>query len=560
MLLDMTARPRANLTRVLEDLGRTLLDLICGDPERADDIGGVVIHDPLDRPVLPRQALVLGIGVSGYDDVIELLTELGRHGAAGLIVRLPLPATEELSAAAEQSGVALLGLTRGASWAQLATMLRSLVAEGELNDSDLETLGGIPSGDLFAVANAIAALLDAPVTIEDRTHRVMAFSGRQDEADEARVETILGRHAPTRFIQRFSDEGIFGTLFRSDEPVFIEPAEGEGASGLQVPRTAIAVRAGDEILGSIWAATRSPLSAERSQAFRDAARIVALHMLQLRAGADVGRRLQADLVSTALEGGPAASEALDRLGLRNKHAVILALAPREAPDAQHAGGKPADLAADHSRLTDAFAMHLAAMYPGGTAASVGDVVYGILPTPGGPADADSRAARVAKDFLERVGTRHQMVVGIGAVAEDGPALARSRQGADRALRALRAQNGPGAVARIADVYLAALLLDLGDIVNARGDLPTGPVVRLMSYDTKHRGDLVETLRTWLDSFGDINAAATLMNVHPNTFRYRLRRVTKVGQIDQGDADARLAAELELRLFTSRRPQHDREDR
>ncbi len=51
-------RPRAGLGRVLDDLGATLLDLVHGDAERADEIGGVVIHDPVDVPVLPPQALV----------------------------------------------------------------------------------------------------------------------------------------------------------------------------------------------------------------------------------------------------------------------------------------------------------------------------------------------------------------------------------------------------------------------------------------------------------------------------------------------------------------------
>jgi hypothetical protein len=43
---------------------------------------------------------------------------------------------------------------RGASWTQLAALLRSLLAEGDVGDDGFETLGGIPSGDLFSVANA----------------------------------------------------------------------------------------------------------------------------------------------------------------------------------------------------------------------------------------------------------------------------------------------------------------------------------------------------------------------------------------------------------------------
>ena len=54
--------------------------------------------------------------------------------------------------------MAVLGLARGATWTQLAALLRSLLAEGDIGDAEHESLGGLPSGDLFAVANAIASL------------------------------------------------------------------------------------------------------------------------------------------------------------------------------------------------------------------------------------------------------------------------------------------------------------------------------------------------------------------------------------------------------------------
>src|SRR2546423_1099798 len=132
-------------------------------------------------------------------------------------------------------------------------MLRSWISEGDVGDAEPQTLGGIPSGDLFALANAIGALLDAPVTIEDRSSRVLAFSGRQDEADASRVETILGRQVPERFSRMLSERGVFRELHRSDRPVYIEPLP-DPRSGLTMLRVAIAVRAGDEFLGSIWAA------------------------------------------------------------------------------------------------------------------------------------------------------------------------------------------------------------------------------------------------------------------------------------------------------------------
>lgn len=549
----MNAHPRASLRRLLDDLGSTLLDLVLGDPDRADDIGGVVIHDPLDEPVPPRQALVLGVAVHTPEQLVELLDALGGHGAAGLVVRSPVAADARVAEAVARSGVALLGLTRGATWAQLAAMVRSLIAEGDIGASGQETLGGVPSGDLFALANAIAALLDAPVTIEDRSSRVLAFSGRQDEADPHRVETILGRQVPERFTRVLEERGVFQDLYRDDRAVYVEPLAGAGVAdgGAGMPRVALAVRAGDEILGSIWAAVRGPLSAERAQALQDAAKLVALHLLRQRAGADVERRLRADLVGTALEGGPGGAEAVARLGLADQPGVVLALALAHGPGEDGSAARHARYAGERQRIADAFAVHLGAAHPRSAAALVGDVVYGIVPAGADQGGAEERAARVAAEFLARVGDRQRLLAGVGPVARDVASLPHSRACADRALRVLRAGSAPGPVARLGDVLVDSLLLELADLIAERGDPPSGPVARLAAYDRAHRTCLVETLAAWLDAFGDVVAASAAVHVHPNTFRYRLRRLAEVGGLDLTDPDARFAAMLQLRLWPRR---------
>lgn len=538
----MNLRPHASLGRVLDDLGGTLLDLVLGDADRAGGIGGVAIHDPLDEPALPQHALVLGVGLGDPDEVVRQLRVLARHDAAGLVLRAPVTVTDAVTAAAEETGVALLALARGASWTQLAAMLRSLLAEGDVGDAEPETLAGLPSGDLFAVANAIGALIDAPVTIEDRRSRVLAFSGRQDEADPSRVETILGRQVPERFARVLTDRGVFRELYRTDQPVYADLVS-ESLDGLTMPRVAVAVRAGDEILGSIWAAVSEPLTADRTQALCDAARLVALHMLRVRAGADVERRLRADLLSTALEGGAAAREALSRLGLADQPVVVLALAVLDAGEHADAG-----LTTERQRLSDGLAMHLSAVHPRCAAALVGDTAYGLVPVSRGDDDGERRAMRIAKDFLDRVGDRVHAVVGIGPVARSAAELPEARDSADRALRVLRTGSGAGRrAALLADVHVEALLLELQDLVAARGDRPTGPVARLLDYDEQHQAHLVETLRAWLDAFGDVIAASAAVHVHPNTFRYRLRRLAEVGGFDMTDPEARFAAMLQLRV-------------
>lgn len=541
-----SARPRASLVRVLDDLGATLLDLVHGDAERAGEIGGVVIHDPVDAPVLPRGALVLGVGVESPEQVVALLGDLGTARAAGLVLRAPVPATAEVRAASDRTGVAVLGLSRGAPWAHLAAVLRSLLAEGDVGVAGEESLGGLPSGDLFAVANAIASLLDAPITIEDRSSRVLAFSGRQDEADPSRVETILGRQVPERYARILNERGVFRDLHRTDRPVFISPAT-DGNDAFSMPRVAIAVRAGDEVLGSIWAAVPGPLSEERTEAFCEAAKLVALHLLRVRAGADVQRRLRADLLGSALEGGAGAREALDRLGLAGQPLMVLGvdLAGHLSDLAEDSAG----VAHERQRLSDAFALHLSAVHPRSAAALVGGVTFGLAPVTGAVDEGEERAARIADDFLDRVGERMRPVVAVGPVARDLAGLAHARTSVDRTLRVLREGRGERRAARLADVQVEALMLELRDMVAARGDRPTGSLARLLAYDRRHQSNLVETLAAWLDAFGDVTRAAQALYVHPNTFRYRLRRLAEVGEIDLDDPDQRFVAMLQLRVLT-----------
>lgn len=538
-----SSRPRASLSRIVDDLGATLLDLVHGDTEPAagiGGIGGVVIHDPVDAPPLPPHALILGVGLDDPERIAELLGGLRRGAAAALVLRAPVPLTPAVRAAADAANVALLGLSRGVPWAHLAAMLRSLLAEGDVGVAEPESLGGLPSGDLFAVANAVAALLDAPITIEDRNSRVLAFSGRQDEADASRVETILGRQVPERFSRMLSERGVFRELHRSDRPVYIEPLP-DSRSGLTMLRVAIAVRAGDEFLGSIWAAVPEPLSEERTGALTEAVKLVALHLLRVRAGADVQRRLRADLLSSALEGGAGARDALERLGLAGRSLVVLAVALRES------AADGAIVAQELERVGDALAVHLGAVQPRSAAALVGGVIYGLV-----PATEDS-VVRIATDFLHRVGDRMCPIVGLGPAARDLAGIVQARAAADRALRVLRERRGAPRIARLADVQVESLVLDLRDLAAARGDRPGEALERLIRYDERHRSNLVETLHAWLDAFGDVAIASDALQVPANTFRYRLRRAVEVGDLDLADPTTRFGLQLQLRVLVPRRP-------
>src|SRR5207245_6270007 len=138
-------------------------------------------------------------------------------------------------------------------------------------------------------------LVDAPITIEDPQSRVIAFSGRQEEGDAARAATILGRKVPVELTQQLRKLGIFQRMLTERDPIYLDRLSPE-----LMPRAAVAIRAGDEVLGSIWAVVKRPLDPDKQRALSEAAGFVALHMLRHRVVSDLQSGLHAELVAGVL--------------------------------------------------------------------------------------------------------------------------------------------------------------------------------------------------------------------------------------------------------------------
>lgn len=550
---DRTAKPVTpalpTLERMLDELGSTFLSTLDAVPDLSRRLAGPVVFDPLDEQAIADGAVVLGVGLSDGAALRDVLARIGSQGASALVLREPVVIEEETARVAREHGVVLLGLTRGASWTQLTAMVSALLTAPESSRADT-TIAGLPGGDLFTLANAIGALLDAPITIEDRNSRVLAFSSRQGQADSSRIETILERQVPEKYSRLLTEAGFFKQLYSSDQPVFIELSAAD--TSIQ-PRVAVAVRAGDEILGSIWAAVPGPLSDERTAALCEASKVVALHLLSIRAGADVTRRMRADLLSTALEGGEGAVYALERLGITDQAVAVFAAGMIDGDDSNldEASGRQAR----RQQVADAIAVHLAAVHPKACAALLGGTIYGLLPVQSAE-NGEAQAARLGTDFVTRIGAAAGVAIGIGRVASGPRSLVSSREGAERALRVLQDQRSGARVALFTDVHVESLLLEMRDRFGSAGEQATGPVARLAAHDAENDTEFIETLRGWLDSMGDVSSAAERLHIHPNTFRYRLRRLAEVGDMDLGDPDVRFAAQLQLRIV----PELDRRNR
>ena len=531
------ALPGIQLRRLVDDLGTTLLEVIETPGPLDAEVTGVAIFDAHDDLLVSPGELLLGVGVATESEMTALIERLGKVRAAALVVKAPEAVSAGLRETVRVHGVPLLGLTRAASWFQVTVLLRTLLDRWTaISDDDL---AGSPAGDLFAFANAISALVDGPVTVEDRSSRVLAFSGGQEEADTGRIETILGRQVPQRYRQMLEERGIFRELYRSRRPVYMP-----GLDSQMLPRVAVAVHAGQEVLGSLWVAVKGPLSDERMQALIEAAGLAALHMLHQRNSTDLVRQLSADLVESVLAGGAAAHQAAIRLGLPTGPLCVLACQPL--------GVQGAGLEAASQRLADALTLHLGAIHAGAVIARIGRLVYAVVPA--GHCDPDEAAQRIcslAASFVARIGSRDPVVIGVGGPAQSLPGLERARAEAERTVRVLRDTSPCGRAARLDDVYLEAVLDRLGEVLDEDDNRSYGPIARLISYDAENGTELTGSLRAYLEELGDVSHAAAAVHVHPNTFRYRLRRIWEVSGLDLDDSRARLAALVQLSAI--RRP-------
>lgn len=529
-------RSRVSLARILSVLGPSLLDARWLPPAGGGEVIDLVIWDAEDEPAVEPGDLVLGVGVRDADGQRALLGRLGGARCAGLVVkgeggRLD-PLDDMVVAAAERAGVPLVQLTNGASWEQIVVLVRSLIVSGTAA-ADGPATGTMT--DLFTLAEVVSAVLGGPVTIEDRSSRVLAFSEDQSGVDEARTETILGRQVPERFIQELGDRGIFRRLAQDTRPVFID-----GLYDGMKPRTAVSVRAGQELLGSIWVATDDRLSAEREQWLLDAARLVALHLLRLRSETDVRQRTWSDHLGTLLQGGQAALEMAGRLGLGVGPSCVIAATTRRTESVL--------AEAELQRLETSLSVHLKAVRPRSAVARVHDVVYAVL-SPVDESDETGRGpAALMQDFVDYTDPARAYLVGVGRPSRSFSEIARSRLDADKTLRVLRYGTRERQVARFVDVQVDSLLLRLVDLVVEDEDMALGPLAALAAYDQRHHANLLETLVAFLDSFGDVSLAAKSVHVHANTFRYRLRRLSAISGIDLDNPSTRFGAMLRLRLW------------
>lgn len=501
------------LDRLVNVLGGYGVRLCSRTDTRSAQLRSVAMPDAADSRV--SGDVLLAVGAASVTEAVRWAVSAR---ATAVLVRAGAEAEREASVAGASRGVAVLLVDPEVSWSQLAGVVYGLVLEGR------ETESGRGPTDLFALADTLADVVAGAVTIEDRLSRVLAYSRSQQAGDPARLETILARQVPDRLREVFQARGVFARLAATDEPVFVEPDPRHGLSG----RMAVAVRAGRELLGSVWVTCGTPLTGARHRALADGACTVALHLLRSRASADLERQVESDLVIRLLEGSADAATVVSQLGLPQKAMRVIAVRA-------HIGAElHAALLLAVEQATTGFGWSRP-----GRSTLLGNTLYTVLP--GEPAAAAREWVAALQAALP---SQVRIAAGIGAAAHAAE-LPASRQEADECL-ALHETGAPPAAPPTYDESWDDILLQRLRAAARTGRTPArGPVSALRRYDAAHATHYVATLRAWLEAQGDLTVAAERLGVHPNTVRNRMRRMSEVTPLDLDDARKRLAMIITL---------------
>jgi GAF domain-containing protein len=525
---------RATLGQLLDNMGPGVAGVVVAPRGLEVAVGEPVIYDPMEGSPIEQDAIVLAVGMPPFGpEPRELLRRADGSGAAAVVFKLRDRECDVI-AEATAAGVALLAVPDQMSWSHFNSLLTSALRSW-MDPSDTPGMASVPVGDLFALSNAIAALVGGAVTIEDPRARVLAYSNLEDQLiDEPRQRSILGRQVPDMPGVR----ALYRRLWSADGVIRVDTVE-----DLEInPRLAVPVRVGGETLGSIWVVRGDkPLAKDAKQTLADAARVAALHMIHARASRDIERRVRGDLLRAVLEGSASTQSAASRLGI--EPGSVLEILGFELPAAEVAMEE-----LRRERLVDLVALYCEAFRRRAVCVSIGRTVYALLPA-AEPMPRD-RVKALARDILEQAETTlgTTLHVAVGSTASSLRDLPDARREVDQILVVLGSMRTESKVASIADVRSPAILLQLRELAMQHPEITRGSLEAIHAHDAKKGTNYLRTLQAYLDAFGDVPAAAARVGVHPNTFRYRLRRLVTMFDLNLMDPDERLVLGLQLRLL------------
>ena len=385
------------------------------------------------------------------------------------------------------------------------------------------------ASDAQMLVDELCAHLNAPVVLEDREHRTVAYSRQAGTIDALRADSILQRTTSSEVVRWFRSFGIL----EARHPLHIPALAERGI----LPRVCAPARYRDQLLGFLWLIEAEEPIGERELAeIERAAGHAALVLFEERKGHQFVAHALANLFSSSEEVREAAARQLGEQALVQENdavaVVVLQLSPFEGM---------------HGCLIEEALSSAGWQVPSGSMLQVAYRDHGAVLVRLHAVEDDAMALDIAQRARELLWRR------VGRGAQRAPrviaAIGDPQLGASRAFSSYRQARTAAKV--------ASVIGELGEVVRWRDLGAFRALAQLSSHDAMdprvaallNSGDdaIVATLETYLDLAGDAKATAERLHLHRGTLYYRLEKAERIAGIDMRDGLDRLAVHLGLKL-------------
>lgn len=521
---------------VARSVGSEIVSLVEMPADDQQIVAGSVLYDSTARPVRFPGAVALAIGLSLSGKRLGIkVRELADAGYVALVYKTNGASDEVLRETARDTGIALFRASDSVPWNQLAEIMDAAVIPHRQSG---HTLVDIRPGDLFDLANTVATQAGGAIAIADPEQTILAYSTLPEQPiDETRRSSILRLHVPHSAQNDLDYRRVHGARdavdVATEDPL--------------LRRTAIAVRAGETILGSLWLLQSAEHHNEDAKrVMREAANIAALHILHKRTTYVSNLTRQIDLVQPLLFEPECAELAAIRLGIAAASIRIAALS-MWPPEAIAAATLQSRL-----RLFDTVRTACAVKLPSAVCGLSDNVVYVVLPQTNESSREFQRTV-----MLQIVQNARRLLSRsvLAALGEEAPIdrLEESRINAELILSELMHDVAEGRIAVDSDDVVAddnsigsrLHLRQMVTALTASGQLPGTHASKIAEYDERNKKYFGETIYGYLNCGGNAIEAAKRLDVHVNTIRYRLSRVESLFGINLDDPETRLLIWLQL---------------
>lgn len=481
----------------------------------------VQVFDPSSSRLINPGSVLLAIGLDPTDRLAtKHIQRAARAGAAAIVVRadhIPSDVAETVEAA----GISLIRLEPGTRWdtvhTDLSRAIETTFAHATSRRSDR---------DLSLLLDTVSSSINAHVLVLGPTLDVLAHATRPElDADDDVVAAVLERRVSHRI----------GTLVRDLQRGDADDANFLVAAPWSPGSTVTGLQGDGAIIGFLW--VKKPggdaLSGEEITALGSAKKLISRGLISIQGRQNILEDLLGTRVRQLLEAPGSVSGDLTEGLARSEETDAVVLALRHTPSDR------AEFSSYVQRVTSMVIATGTAFRIDVQCTTIDGTLYTVVakPTELSVERIVSFGTRLRWDIEQRLGGRVR--VGVGTTVPSIRSVYYSRQAADRVLDIIINRPGPG-VATLDDIASLALLRDASDLVDGHRHLRRG----IGSSDV-FPPESVHTLRVFLDCSGDVVRAAKLLHIHPNTLRYRIRKMAESG-VDLQDADQRAVVALELR--------------